>query len=696
MADGNALSAWGPTRRLPLVLQTEAAECALACLAMIAGYHGHQLDLPGLRRRYGSSLKGTSLSRLIEIAQALGFEARPLRAELAYLAQAQLPCILHWDLGHFVVLRRVGRRGVEIHDPAHGRCRLPLAEASRHFTGIVLELAPGADFAPRRERQSVSLRALSGRMSGVAPALLQLLGLALAIEALALAMPFQLQWVIDQVLPAADTDLLWVIALGFLLATAVQAGLAIARAWLLSWLGATLQAQWTINLFGHLLRLPLDFFTRRHMGDLVSRFNSLQLIQATLTGSFAAAVLDGATGLLALGMLCLYSVPLSAGVLAVGALYALLRWAGYRALWRANEEQLVHAARQQSELMESLRGIQAIKLANRQGERRARIANSTLAWASRSMHSQRLTLAFAATSQGLFGAQRVALVALGGWLALRGQFSAGMLMACIAYTDQFAVKTGALIDRLVDFRLLRLHAERIADIALAAPEADAQGCYSGNEPEPSLELRGLGFRYGDDEPWILRGLDLSIRAGESLAIVGPSGCGKSTLAKLILGLLAPSEGSIALGGVDIRRYGLDNYRRLLGTVMQDDSLFAGSIADNIAFFDHGAGLEQIVAAARQANIHDEIMAMPMAYESLVGDMGSALSGGQRQRVILARALYRRPRILVLDEATSHLDVASERAINRHIAAMQITRIVIAHRAETIAAATRVFTLGAAA
>lgn len=692
MADGSILSTWGRRHHLPLVMQTEAAECAIACLAMIARYHGHETDLASLRRRFSTSLKGVNLARMIEIAQVLGFEARPLRAELEYLPEAQMPCILHWDLNHFVVLNRVTRKGAEIYDPARGRYRMPLAEASKHFTGIVLELTPGTDFTLVQERQRISLRTLTGRITGLTRVLIQVFGLALAIEVLALVMPFQIQWVIDQVLVSADKNLLVTMTLGFLIVMALQTGLSIARAWILSWFGATLNAQWVTNLFSHLLKLPLEYFEKRHMGDIVSRFSSVQSIQSTLTGSFAEALLDGLMGSLALVILCLYSLPMTGCVLVAFLLYALLRWALYRTLWRINEEQLVYGARQQTELMESVRGVQAIKLANKQSERKARLANATLEAAKRNMHSQRITLVFGAINQCLFGTQRIVLIALGAYLAMHGRFSAGMLVAFVAYAEQFSSKIGSLVDKVVEFRMLKLHAERIADIALSVPEQHVHGVHSGTEPEPRVEVKNLAFRYAEGEPWILRNLNLTIGAGEAVAIVGPSGCGKSTLVKLLLGLLEPTEGSIEIGGIDIKRYGLDNYRELIGTVMQDDTLFAGSIADNISFFDSAASMDDILAAAKAAAIHDEIMLTPMAYESFIGDMGAALSGGQKQRLILARALYRKPKLLILDEATSHLDTAKELVINEAIREMEVTRIVIAHREQTIASADRTIRL----
>jgi len=443
MADGSILPIWGDRRQLPLVMQTEAAECALACLSMIARYHGHETDLASLRRRLSTSLKGVDLARMIEIAHALGLEARPLRAELEYLPHAELPCILHWDLNHFVVLHRVTRKGAEIYDPARGRYCMPLVEASKHFTGVVLELIPGTDFTPIQERQRISLRALTGRVNGLTRVLIQVAGLALAIEVLALVMPFQMQWVVDQVLLSADTNLLVVMTSGFLILTALQMGLTIARAWVLSWLGATLNAQWVTNLFSHLLKLPMDFFEKRHMGDIVSRFSSVQSIQNTLTSSFVEATLDGVMGSLALGILCIYSLPLTGCVLAALALYALLRWLLYRTLWRINEEQLIYGARQQTELMESVRGVQAIKLANKQSERNARLANATLEAAKRNMSSQRITLAFGAINQGLFGIQRILLIAFGAYLAIQGKFSAGMMVAFVTYRRPPAFSSGA-------------------------------------------------------------------------------------------------------------------------------------------------------------------------------------------------------------------------------------------------------------
>ncbi len=681
-------------RAPPVIRQNELAECGLACLAMVAIAHGHDLDLPSLRRRFPVSPRGASLARLIQVAGALGLDARALRVEPEHLAQLPLPCVLHWDLNHFVVLTRLRGGRLELHDPARGAVSLAPAEFERHFTGIALELAPRADFAPMRARRRLSLSALTGRIVGLRRAGAQLLLLALALEGFGLLLPMALQWVIDRVLVAADLDLLNLIGLGFLAVVAFQAAFAAMRGWLAADLGAALNAQWLANLFGHLLRLPLDYFEKRHLGGILSRFVSVQAIQQALGASAVESLLDGLTVALVLVLLLLYSPPLTALALAAAALYAGLRWAAFRRLRRLKEEQLIHAAHQQSLLIESISGVQTLQLGNQQDARRARVASAALEVGRREAAIGRTQAVFQALSRLVSGVQRVALIWICARQVLAGGFSAGMMVVFVAYAELFATRTGALVDKLIDLRLLGLHAQRIADIALEPPEPDLHGDYRGPPLAPRIALERVSFRYGEDEPWILRDCSLEVEVGQSIAIAGPSGCGKTTLAKLILGLLRPQSGRILIDGVDIRHYGLAAYRSLFGAVMQEDALFSGSIAENIAGFDPDADPQRIQSAARAAAVHADIAAMAMGYETLVGDLGASLSGGQKQRILLARALYRQPRILLLDEATSHLDLARESAINREIAALDITRIVIAHRPDTLRSADRVVRLEA--
>jgi len=692
-----SLAGWFGARRVPVVLQTEAAECALACLVMIAAAHGHRTDLPTLRRRFSLSLKGATMADLVRMAGDLKFSPRAVRAEPAQLAQLALPCVLHWDLNHFVVLTAVRGHVATLHDPARGVRRMKLDELSRHFTGVALELTAAADFRPRTERQTVTLKQLLGPVRGLKRSLLQIFALAAGLEAFVLLSPFFLQWVVDGVLVSADRDLLITLGLGFGLLVLLQVGTAAVRSWAVLHLSATLNLQWLGNVFAHLMRLPMAWFEKRHTGDVWSRFAAVQRIQKTLTTHFIEAVLDGLLVVATLAMMLFYSVWLAAVVLAAVAAYALLRWAFFRPLREATEEALVHEARQSSHFLESLRGVQSIKLFNRQADRQARFMNRVVDTMNADIATRKLELLFSVLHRLLFGIERVAVVWLGALLVMDQQLSVGMLFAFVAFKEQFAQRVSALIDKAVELRMLRLQGERLADIVLAAPESEGLpglgGVRSATSPPPRIEVSGVNFRYADGEPEVLKGVNFTIEPGESVAIVGPSGCGKTTLLKLMLGIHAPAAGEVRIGGLPLAQLGLAHWRSMVGTVMQDDALLAGSVADNISFFDDAPDLEWITDCARLAAVHEEIEAMPMGYHTLIGDMGGALSGGQRQRLLLARALYKRPSVLLLDEATSALDVERERVVNQRVRQLRLTRVIVAHRPETIASATRVIVLG---
>ncbi len=681
---------------MDVVLQSEAAECGLACLAMVAAAHGNPIGLRELRRRHSLSLKGASLAQIIGIAEKLHLMSRPLRLDLEHLGQLQLPCILHWDLNHFVVLTRVGKRNVTVLDPAFGKRTMPLEAFSRHFTGVALELTPGAAFAPAPAAPAVRLTQLTGRITGLWRAIALILVLSLALQVFVLLAPFFMQWIVDHVLIAADRDLLTVLGIGFLLVLLLQVGIGFLRGWAVIHLSSRLGLQWTANVFSHLLKLPLDFYEKRHLGDITSRMGSVQAIQRTLTTSFMEALIDGLMAVVTLGMMLLYSWKLALVTLLAVVLYTAGRLLAFRPLRSGTEQQLVASARQQSHLLESIRGAQSIKVAGRESLRRSGYFNLLNDTVNREVTLARFNVAFGGANQLIFGVERIAVIWIGAVLAMQSIFSVGMLIAYLAYKDQFAQRMAGLIDKWMEFRMLRLHCERLSDIVLTEPERLDAPTATVPPASMRLEVVGLGFRYAPDEPWVIRNLSMVVEPGESVAVVGASGCGKTTLVKLLLGLLVPTEGEVRLGGIPLNKVGLENYRTLTGAVMQDDQLFAGSISDNIAFNDDGADEARVQAAAGLAAVHDDIAAMPMGYNSLIGDMGTTLSGGQKQRVILARALYRQPALLFLDEATSHLDIACEKQVSEAVRRLELTRVIIAHRPETIASADRVLVMHAGA
>lgn len=683
-------------RKLPVMQQTQATECGMTCVGMIANYFGHGIDMVTLRKRFPTSLKGATLADVMLIAHQLGMAGRALRLELDELEKLRCPCILHWEMNHFVVLKSVSKEKITIHDPARGKRDIPLDEVSRCFTGIALELLPGATFTQVQEKQSISMLKLIGNVIGIRSALAQVLILSVALELFGILSPFYMQWVMDQVLVSADYDLLTLLGSGFIIVTLLSVAISALRSWVTTWFSSLLSVQWTANVCSHLLGLPVSYFETRHVGDVLSRFGSIGTIQSTLTGRFISSILDGVMAVVTLGMLFIYNVKLAWLVLALLVAYTLIRWVSFRPFRQANEDQITAAARAQSQLLESIRGVKAVKLNNKQEIRVAAYANALVESTNKGVAIQRLSIGFSSIQSLISGIGRIVLIWMAALQVLEGNFTSGMLVAFISFSDQFIARASGLVDAVIDFTMLRLHGERLADIVLTEPEADMETLLpavarAGDAP-PSLTINNLCFRYAETEPYVIHHCSLSVAAGESVAIIGPSGQGKTTLAKLIMGLLKPESGEIEIDGIDIKKLGMRNYRDRLGCVMQDDILFAGSISDNISFFDASPVQESIEAAAKLAQIHEDIAAMPMGYHSLVGDMGSSLSGGQIQRVLLARALYRRPSLLILDEASSHLDVDRERYINEAIKNMPVTRIIIAHRPETICSADRIILL----
>lgn len=677
-------------------LQSEAAECGLACLATIAGHHGLRTDLRDLRRRFSVSLKGVTLAQLMRHAAQLQLGTRALRCEPHELDQLQLPCVLHWNLDHFVVLERVNRRGVSIVDPASGRRQVAHPAVSSQFTGVALELAPMATFVAADTRRRVRLSDLSGRIGGLRRALGSILVLAAALEVVALVNPLVTQFVVDGALVSGDRDLLLLSVIGGAGLLAIDFVIRMTRGWIGLRIDQQLAIQWTSNVFSHLLRLPMRFFEQRHLGDITSRFASLASIRGTLTNGAIAAAIDGLMAVATLALMFVYSGLLAGVAIAASLLYGIVRAVAYRPLRAASEERIVLSAQENSYFLESIRAALPLKLYGRVAERVSRWQNLMVDVQNRDVRTRRLSLWFSSVATLITGTEGMLLLYLGGHAVLDRTMSLGMLLAFLAYRTQFADRATKLVDLAVEVRMLGLHAERLAEIALELPEPEALVAFDVERLAPRIEVRNVWFRYADGEPWVLHGIDLVIEAGEALAMVGASGCGKTTLLKLLLGLHEPTEGEIRIGdaghAVPIRQLGASAYRRLVGTVMQDDVLLSGSLADNIACFDPQYALAAVEAAARLAVVHDDIVAMPMGYQTLVGDMGSSLSGGQKQRVLLARALFKQPKILALDEATSHLDVDNERKVNAAIQRLALTRITIAHRPETIASAQRVVVL----
>lgn len=682
----------GLKRTVPQILQSERAECGLVCLTMVAAYHGYDVDMATIRQRFAFSALGATLRELLEVAGRLNLSTRAIKAPLAALPKLSTPAILHWDFNHFVVLVGTGPGGsLIIQDPATGRREYSAQEASEHYTGVVVELSPAPDFKRIKERSALPFRVLlRGALRDNRP-LVHGVVFAMLTQLLAIAVPMAGKFLIDTVVPTGDMRAIDIMGVGLVLLLVTLFASHFSRGLTFVYLGNALHSHLANSLFRHLVDLPLDFFQRRQTSDLVARFESLRVIQRMISTSFVEAIIDGMAMTLAIVAVTLYSPTI--GLIAIGGMttYALLRYSLQQRYVSMNDEQMVKGSVALTTFVETMRGIESIKVHNNQHLRNATWSSLSSAWFNATARMQTLVSLFSASAATLqlliFGAS----LWYGARMSIDGQLSLGTLLASLTLVQLFSLRLTTLIDRIADFNMLSIHRAKLTDVYAVDAEKSMQG--SGLLTTASLrgaiELRGVSFRYDHSAPWILRDASLSIAAGDFVAITGPSGEGKSTLLRVMLGMLEPEEGTVLIDGVELAAIGKERFRDLIGVVLQNDTLFSGSILENICLFDMTPDLAFAEECARMAGIHDAIAKLPMGYRTLVGDMGSVLSGGQQQRIFLARALYRKPLILFLDEATSQLDVARERQINDEISKIGITRVVIAHRPETINAASRV-------
>ncbi len=681
-------------RRIEPILQTTATDCALACLAMVLRAHGSEVDREGIRAIVPPSVHGISVSQIIAVAGGFGLRGRAARASLDDLAALQLPAILHWNFNHFVVLERYGADEAIVIDPSKGRLRLSPSELSDHYTGIAIEFTRTPEYRTVRQLLRVSLSDLWQRMYGVRRSVGFVSALSLFIELLVLAPPLLFSLVVDQAVAYSSLPLLYGIVGAIGVAYVVVSAGELLRRYLLLSLGTQLTAQINLNLVQHLLRLPYFFFQQRRLNDLLSRVESTRTLKDALTEGAVPVVVDGAFSLFIL--ISLFVVLPLAGLvcLVFFALYAGLKLAMYPKLREYQEKAIDTLSDERGQLMDSLRGIQTVKVHNGEASRLSAWHGANLAALRSAQDQQRLVAVGTACKSVMVGLEFVALIWICASHVIGAAMTLGMLFAVVALRQQFQDRAYPIVEHLQSFKLLRIRLERLADITNSAPETstDAAEQMMPFVHDGAIAVRGISFRYARTSPWILKDLDLDIAPGEFVAIKGRSGEGKSTLVRILLGLIPADTGAIAVDGVPLNRGNIVAYRCSIGAVLQDDQLFSGTLFDNISGFDPDASERGVVDAATLACIHDDIMKMPMSYFSLIGDMGSSLSGGQRQRILLARALYRRPRILFLDEGTANLDMACETDIVRNLKSLGISIVCVAHRARMLDEADRVLDL----
>jgi ATP-binding cassette, subfamily B, bacterial CvaB/MchF/RaxB len=684
---GFSLGAKGRVRHLR---QTQSAECGIVCLAMVAQHHEYDVSIAALRRRFSPSTRGIALKSLMTIADRINLAPRALKVPLEELNLLHLPAILHWDLSHYVVIEKIDKGKVLIHDPAQYSAWMTYEEVSKHFTGVALELRPTGNFSVEEESTKIKIAQLWSSFSGLKRAVFQLLLLSILVQIAITASPYFMQLVVDKVIDTQDYNLLFVLALGFGFIILFQVISSFLRAFVILWAGTHLSYGLAVDLARRLFRLPIAWFEKRHVGDVLSRFQSVIPIQEFLLTGAIAAFIDGGMAFFTFAIMLYYS-PLLAFI-SLLFLTGLIIWRTilFMAEKRAIEETIVSKAIEQSNLIETIQGITTLRLFNRESYRhsfwQSKLTNSMNA----EVRLSRIGIWQQSGNMLLTGLENVVTIYIAANLVLAGGFSVGMIFAFIAYQGQFSAKSLNLVEQFIKFRLLSLHIDRLSDIALAKEDVSFM-CSTENSQRliGRIELKNVSYRYSADEPLVLDNVNLVVEPGEHLAITGPSGGGKSTLVKLLLGLVEPDSGEILVDGVPLRLFGYQNFHEQTSAILQEEALFAGSIADNIALFDDKVDMNRVQSAALAGAFHKDVTDMPLQYETLIGESGTSLSGGQKQRLMFARALYREPKLLVIDEGTAHLDSYNERLVNDSICELGITRISIAHRQETLKIADRV-------
>ncbi|EGM6571647.1 peptidase domain-containing ABC transporter, partial [Salmonella enterica] len=671
-------------RSVPVVHQTESSECGLACLSMICGHYGKNIDLISLRRQFNLSARGTSLSGIKGMAEELGMLTRALSLELHELGGLQVPCILHWNFSHFVVLVRVKRNRFVLHDPARGRRIVGQEEMSQYFTGVALEVWPGSEFTVETVNNRINIRTLIHSIYGIKSTLAKIFCLSVMIEAINLVIPVGTQLVMDHAIPAGDKGLLTLICAGLMFFILLRAATGVLRAWSSLVMGTLIDVQWQSGLFNHLMRLPLGYFERRKLGDIQSRFSSLDTLRVTFTTSVVGAIMDGIMVAGVLCMMILYGGTLTWIVLGFTAVYVLIRLVTYGYYRQLSEDTIVRSARSSSYFMETLYGIATVKIQGLAELRGAHWLNLKIDAINSGVKLTRMDLLFGGVSTFVAACDQVIILWLGTSLVIDNQMTIGMFVAFGAFRGQFSDRVTSLTNFILQLRMMSLHNERIADIALheretKKPDLDIKAAMC----PVSLDAVELSYRYDSHSPPVFSSLTFSVAPGESVAITGPSGSGKTTLMKVLCGLSEPDVGRVMIDGIDIRHIGVNNYQKIIACVIQDDRLFSGSVRENICGFSEEIDEGWMIECTRASYIHDVIIKMPMGYDTLIGELGEGLSGGQKQRIFIARALYRKPGILFMDEATSSLDTESERFVNGAIKKLNITRVIIAHRETTL-------------
>ena len=670
-------------RRVPELRQVTAVECGAACLAMVLNYYGYATSISDVQERCGVGRDGLTALEIVKSARQYGLRVRAVSVKQDEFRFVSLPAIVHWEFNHFLVVERWSENWVDVLDPAMGRRKLTLEEFDEGFTGVAVMAEPGAQFQQRAQQKTITAWSYMRSLLQTRSVLFQIIGASLVLQVIGLGAPLITEVIIDQILPGKDLNMLVLMGVGMCILVIMSAIATLLRSSLLIYLQTRIDAHMMINFFEHLLSLPYRFFQLRLNGDLLARVNSNTAIRDLLTNQLISTLLDGGTVIVYFFILLTVSKIIAELSLAIGAIQILLLLVTSPAIRRLTQRDLEAQGKTQGYLNEALSGIATLKAAGAEQRSLEKWENLFFEEMNVSLRLSYLS-SVVGTILGIVGALGpLALLWIGALQVINGTMSIGTMLALNTLAVEFLTPLGSLAGTLQQLQVVRSHFARIADVVTAAPEQDLTEVKTPGRLTGRIELRRVGFQYDQNAPMILQDINIRISPGQKVALVGRTGSGKSTLGKLLVGLITPTKGDILYDGDPLYTLNYQAVRSQFGIVLQEAFIFSGSVKENIALNNPEMDMRQIVDAAELAAIDEDIEKMPMSYDTLVSEGGSAFSGGQRQRLALARALANRPAILLLDEATSALDVATEQTVERNLSRLPCTQIIIAHRLSTI-------------
>lgn len=684
----------GAKKKINPVLQTTATDCGLACMAMVLQTHGSLINLEGLRKSVPPSAQGVSVVQLLSVANTFGLFARAVKVELDAIGDLKLPAIIHWNFNHYVVLEECDDESATIIDPSKGRMQVSLKQMSNHFTGIAVEFKKLPTFSTVKQLVNVSFSDLWTRIEGWKTSAMLVVAISILIQLGIIIAPLFLSVIVDQAIALHAHSLLHAILFAIAGAQLMVLAGELVRKHLLLSLGASLMAQLNLNLVNHLVRLPYLFFQQSRLNDVLVRIDTMREVKDTLTDGAVPFAVDGLFSLLILVALAFLSPMLAGVVLLFYVIFAFSKVSSYKKLRLLNELAQDRTAEERSQIMDTLRGIQTVKVLNAESSRLSAWHGADVAALECAQQKLRYDALTKTVSNALAALELIVVIGVAATLVIDGLMTVGLLFSIVAMRQQFRERAYPLIERSLEFKLLHSRLQRLASIVSTPKEYNetSGGQNTLDVADLSIEIRDLQFRYGAHAAALFQNLSLRVPQGKFVAIKGRSGMGKSTLIRILLGLVPPSSGEIFVGQARLEASTIASFRNIAAAVMQDDQLFGGTLFDNISAFDPNASMERVHEAAMLACVHDEIVNMPAGYFAQVGDMGASLSGGQRQRILIARALYRKPRILLLDEGTANLDLACEAEIIERLRRLEITIICVAHRARALEVADEVYEL----